>query len=103
MSRYIHFKHPSGKDALVHQGFSWPAFLFGPFWAIAKRQWILGAWMALAFVAANLLAGVAQASGDLVLLALSLVVLIGYMVVCGLYGNRWHRHYLERAGYRGDD
>ncbi|MGE0211702.1 MAG: DUF2628 domain-containing protein [Parvibaculaceae bacterium] len=31
-----------GEDAiLVKQGFSWPAFLFGPFWLLFKRMWIV--------------------------------------------------------------
>lgn len=102
MTKQVLLTHPSGKEAVVSVGFSWPAFLFGPFWAIAKRQWLLFALMALAFVAANVLAGFAQESRSLPLLVLSLVMLIGYMVVCGLYANRWHRYFLERDGYRGE-
>jgi hypothetical protein len=102
MNSVVRLKHPSGAEAVVGTGFSWPAFLFGPFWAIAKRQWALFWLMAAAFIAVNGIASVAQHSQNIALLLLSLALLIGYMVVCGLYANRWHRYFLERQGYRRD-
>lgn len=100
MSTQVRLKHPSGNEAIVGIGFSWPAFLFGPFWAIAKRQWLLFALMTAAFIVVNVVATIGQQSQNIALLVLSLVLIIGYMVVCGLYANRWHRYFLERAGYR---
>jgi hypothetical protein len=102
MSAAVFLKHPSGREVQVQTGFSWPAFLFGPFWAIAKRQWILAALMGVGFVAVNVVAGMAQQAQDIVGLLVSLVLMIAYMVACGLYGNRWVRLLLEREGYRGE-
>lgn len=41
MSRRLFFMAGSGRTAFVHAGFSWPAFFFGPLWAVAKCQWVL--------------------------------------------------------------
>jgi hypothetical protein len=40
----IYTAHTSGNAAplLVREGFSWGAFLFGPFWLLAQRAWIPG-------------------------------------------------------------
>lgn len=100
MSHTVLLSHPSGREARVGVGFSWPALLFGPFWAMVRRQWTLALLLAIAFVGANVLAAVGERSGSLPLLLLSLIVLIGYMAACGLYGNRWLRYFLERDGYR---
>ena len=102
MSTQVHLKHPSGREVLVSTGFSWPAFLFGPFWAIAKRLWLLFVLMTLGFIAINVVTSIGQQSQNIVLLSLSLFLSIGYMVVCGLYANRWHRYFLEREGYRSE-
>lgn len=42
MNQYDIYEHPHGSIAAVKQGWSWPAFLFAPIWALSKRMWILG-------------------------------------------------------------
>lgn len=102
MAESVQMKHPSGKAATVAVGFSWPALLFGPFWAFAKRQWLLGLLLTAGFLVANVIAELAIASGSLATLLLSLVLLVGYALACGFYGNRWLRYLLQREGYRAD-
>src|SRR3712207_2763918 len=46
---------------LVREGFSWGAFLFGPFWLLANRLWLAALLWLVAAVAALLLASVGGA------------------------------------------
>lgn len=87
----------SGKASefeLVHEGFCWPALLFGPFWAFAIGMWLTG--LALAALWGALLVGpvfwppaaVAQPYG------IALVALL-----LGLHGNDLRQRAREAAGY----
>jgi hypothetical protein len=41
----------------------------------------------------------AEAKRNLVFILTSLGLMIGYMVACGIYGNRWLKASLKRKGY----
>lgn len=70
---------------LLAEGFSWPAFLFGPFWLAARRLWLPAlAWLVLALLAAWLSPW----------LALGLALLLGFEA------QDLHRRALGRAGWR---
>ncbi|WP_111495200.1 DUF2628 domain-containing protein [Marinobacter bohaiensis] len=43
MNSYHIYTHQDGKSEAVKQGWSWPAFFFGMFWACAKQLWKLAA------------------------------------------------------------
>ena len=97
MKQYKVFRHPSGTTEAVKQGWSWPASLFGVFWAPFKKLWMLGvgglaAMLALGYVAAVATsASQAEAFMNLVLLVVS--------VVFGLKGNAWREAGLVARGY----
>lgn len=79
---------------LVKDGFSWPGFFFGPFWALWHGMWrtalvLLAAELVLAGAVA--LAGLAEDGGSAVSLALHVLV--------GLWGNDMRRRALARAGF----
>ena len=84
-------------DALVFikEGFSLPAFLFGPFWLVAHRLWLALSGYIAAFLAIRLLMwllpGGQGALGSVLLLAS-----LGF----GLEANTLRRWALERRGYR---
>lgn len=99
MSTVVVLIDPSGKKADVRVGFSWPAFLLGPAWALAKRQWVLGVLMIIVLVAVNFIAGLLQLSDALWLQVAGGLLLAAYMIVCGMYGNAWHRYFLQRKGF----
>lgn len=79
---------------LVKEGFSWPAFLFSFFWALACRLWL---------VAVGLLAAELLISGALILSGADAVtqtaVSLGFALIVGLVGNDLKRFTLFRRGY----
>jgi hypothetical protein len=36
------YENPFGDQEAVKQGWSWPAFIFGGFWALWKNLWLIG-------------------------------------------------------------
>ena len=75
--------------AVVPEGFSWAAFLFGPFWLAARRAWVAAALSLAAYVLVLSLA--AGDVGALLLLALALLH--------GLSGHDLRRWAMDRRGY----
>jgi len=89
MSIYTAHTRAGRPPVLVREGFSWGAFVFGPFWLLGHRAWIAGvlalvAWVNLAIV----LPGAAAAPVFLVL-----------HWALGLFGNDLRRWSLGRADY----
>ena len=82
---------PDGDAVLIKEGFSWPALVFGPIWALWHGMWRTAIVLLLLSVAvggAALVAGFAEA-GDLVLSA-------GLQAAMGLWANDWRRYVLAR-------
>ena len=73
---------------LVSEGFSWGAFLFGPFWLLANRLWLPALLWFVAAAAALLLASV---GGALALPALQFLL--------GCHARDLRRRALARRGY----
>lgn len=85
---------PDGEATFVKEGFCWPAFFFGPLWALWHGMWrtaiallILSAAVSGLAVGANL-----TDSGEL---ALS----VGLQVAIGLWANDWRRRVLARRDF----
>jgi hypothetical protein len=100
MLNYDVFVHPAeGYEAIKH-GFSWPAFLFGVFWAFYKKLWLPG----LIYLA--LMLGLGVSSGGLEndgLIAFYDLVGLAVSFVVGASGNAWQRQALLAGGYRHID
>jgi hypothetical protein len=87
---FTHLLAPDGTTTRVKQGFSWPAFLLGPLWAIGKREWRLA--LVLSIVYALLIfidLWFVQPTRSLLPMLAMLAAYTGYMVVCGVKGNAW--------------
>jgi len=56
------FKHPVYGFQAIKTGWSWPAFLFDWIWAFAKKLWLVGFWIFMAYLV--LQAGTAYLMGD---------------------------------------
>ena len=80
---------PRRAPALVREGFSWGAFLFGPFWLLARRLWLEALLWLLVPVAAALLAPI---GGAVVLPAAAQFLL-------GCHARDLQRRALARRGY----
>ncbi len=64
--------------AFVRDGFSWPAFFFGPLWLLARRFWLAAAlWCAAALILLSLIAAGALSGGAGFALALLLQIFLG--------------------------
>ncbi len=80
---------PNAPPVLVREGFSWGAFVFGPFWMLGHRAWIPGVLLACGWIVAALLPGQ----------AVRRLAMFGLAWVAGLFGQEWRRWSLERRGY----
>lgn len=86
---------PDRDAILVKEGFSWPAFFFGPFWALWHRMWFacLGLFSVLIALA------VAEAILRLDPMTYS-AVLVGFAAIIGFCGNDWLRNALSVRGWK---
>lgn len=80
---------------LVKEGFSWPAFIFGPLWLIANRMWLVLAGYAAVWLAVQLVFLALPGGANAVGLAW-LLISLGF----GLEANDLCRWTLERQGYQ---
>ena len=94
----VHVRHrgldPDRDIALVKEGFSWPAFIFGPLWALARRLWLAAAgWIAAmgALRAAEMASGLDPATGA--------VLALGLSAAFGWLGNNLARRKLDQGGF----
>jgi len=86
---------PDRDIAVIKEGFSWPAFFFGIFWAFWNRLWLAGALLLTATVAVQMVSQSMIAGGFG-----QSAVTIGLAVVVGLIGNDIRRWALDRADFR---
>lgn len=84
----VHLK-PDREPVLLREGWSWGAFLFGPFWLLFQRAWVPAAlWLALTVVLPALAPAPARP-----------VVGFALSVLAGLLGRDLVRWSLPRRGY----
>ncbi|MBM3952071.1 MAG: DUF2628 domain-containing protein [Rhodospirillales bacterium] len=85
---------PDRDVVLVKEGFSWPAFVFGPLWALTRRLWLTA--VAFAFVLVGLEAAMRAFAFDGIVSAALILIL---SVAFGWLGNDLRRRKLERRGF----
>ena len=106
MSSHLLFKSPDGDVVKVKVGFSWDAFFLGSLKAVVRRTWLLVSLAVAGFLTWSWMGPALTASSRSVALLLALCcAYLGYMLFCGLYGNRWLVSSLLRRGFRqvGED
>ncbi len=83
-----------GNVVLIVEGFSWPALIFGPFWALWHGMW-------RTVIVLLLIAALISGGGALAGLAAELVSVLQILVQIGLglWGNDLRRAALARQGY----
>lgn len=93
----VHFspfgRGPDRDARFVKEGFAWPAFVFGPFWAFYHRLWLPGL-LLLAAIAALALAselGLLDPAADMILS-------LGLSALFAVEANDLRRAKLGRAG-----
>jgi hypothetical protein len=85
---------PDRDVVLVKEGFSWPAFVFGPLWALARRLWLAAAVFALILVGSEMMMR-AFVRDETAMTILMLILSAAF----GWVGNDLRRRKLERRGF----
>jgi len=80
--------------AFVVEGFSWPALIFGPFWALWHGMWRTAIVLLVIAVAIGGLGALAGLAADVISI-LQILIQIGL----GLWGNDLRRFALAKRGY----
>ncbi|MGJ0397488.1 MAG: DUF2628 domain-containing protein [Methylocystis sp.] len=92
------------KIVFLRDGFSWPAFLFGPFWLAWRRAWTVAGLWTLLLVALALLAWKLRVSREgISLLTFALAVWLGFEGERLVGWNLARRGYVERDLVVGED
>ena len=86
---------PDRDAILVKEGFCWPAFVFGPFWALWHRMWFA----AIGLLSVLIALGVAEALVRLDPMTYS-AVMIGVAAIIGFCANDWRRNALTMRGWK---
>ena len=86
---------PTDRLVLLKEGFTFWAFIFGPVWLLAKRQWVL----LLGFIVCAVVTRLAVALFDLPLLTFVVIALFLH-VMLGYHANDLRAWRLKRRGYR---
>ncbi len=93
------YAHPDGRREIIKNGFSWPAFIFGPLWAWRRGMVLLG----FALLALELsLQLIPMIFSDFVAEAgilVDLIVTISVLTWIGGQGNAWLRRSVLNRGF----
>lgn len=82
------------KPVFVYEGFNWKALVFGVFWTLYHRLWIVS------LVVAAITALIAMAAGKHIISESSeLILQAAFGIYIGLSANDWYRSSLSRRGY----
>ena len=97
MKKFKVFVHPIGEVQIIKQGWCWPAFFFGFFWAIFVKMWAVGFGILIAlfvFILAFDLPGAAD--GENILIN---IISIAITMAFGFNGNSWRTKNLHSRGF----
>jgi len=95
----IHLKpsalSPDRDAVLIKEGFCWPAFFFGPVWALWHRMWFA----CLGLLSVLIALGIAETILRLDPMTYS-AVMFGVAGIIGFSGNDWRRNALTARGWQ---
>lgn len=98
MRQFRIYSNPLGSYEAVKQGWSWPAFFFGPIWALTKRMWALGfGVLGVLFVVSSAMFLAGGVLDEDLLQGMLGMVGIGVFVlpiIFGAMGNKWRETHL---------
>ncbi|MDP2958539.1 MAG: DUF2628 domain-containing protein [Longimicrobiales bacterium] len=103
MRQFKIYSNALGAYEAVKQGWSWPAFFFGPIWALAKRMWALGfGVLGILFVVSYaIFLAVGVVDEDLLQGMLGMVGIGVFVlpIIFGAMGNKLRRTHLTSRGF----
>jgi hypothetical protein len=86
---------PDRDAVIIKEGFCWPAFFFGPFWALYHRMWFA----CLGIMSAAVLIVIVQSILSVDPLTLSALI-AGAAALVGFHGNDWRCSALLVRGWK---
>ena len=86
---------PDRDAVLIKEGFCWPAFFFGPFWALYHRMWFT----CLGVLSLTILLAVVETVLHVDPVTYG-AISIGIAALIGFHGNDWRRTALDARGWR---
>jgi hypothetical protein len=96
MRQFKVFTHMAGEIQAIKVGFCWPAFLFGGFWAMFAKLWVIGIAALIAGIALHIESKYSQLPGIRILLNFASFYI---NLVLGLKGNKWRESNLVARGF----
>lgn len=94
----VHIKpgstHAQDKPIFLREGFNWPAFLFGAFWALYHRLWLPALYIFLADAMVMMFD-----KENIFSMPILAVLQLGVHVLVGFHANDWRRTKLAKDGY----
>ncbi|GGC66806.1 DUF2628 domain-containing protein [Marinobacter halophilus] len=100
MKQYKIFTHPSGVQEAVKQGWSWPGFCFGGFWALVKKMWGLAALILIGGFSIGFVMALVMPVDAANLI--TNIIALGIAITIGVNGNQWRENNLFSRGYQTD-
>ena len=99
MATYKIYHRQKGEYRAVKQGFSWPAFFFTWLWAFVKGLWEIGIIGLLLYSCSGAFADGVTARNDIGPMFVFLLLIITYLIIFGVFGNRWYMKSLTQRGF----
>ncbi len=94
------YEHPDGRREIIKEGFSWPAFFFGPLWAWRKGMGSLGfALLAVGLFLQSMPLLFIDSIGEAGFLVYPLVTVV-VLTWIGGQGNAWLRKRALNRGFK---
>ncbi len=101
------YRHPTQGFVAIKEGFSWPAFFFGPVWMLVNKLWLLTSlWVGICVVCLFIqeVAFQPPVSGMQIFAFLVLsTATFGLSVVPAFKGNEWREWNFSKKGYELQD
>lgn len=93
------YAHSDGRREIIKNGFSWPAFIFGPLWAWRRGMVLLGFGLlalelSIQLIPVLFIDFLAEAG-----IVVDLIVTVGVLTWIGGQGNAWLRRSVLSRGY----
>ena len=98
MKSFRIYRRPDQEPRAVKQGWSWPAFIFGPLWALYRRLWVPAIGAPVVFFSIGALIDLVHGhdkTKDMFMYGVLVVVGAAF----GACGNRWVERGLRSRGH----
>ena len=93
------YAHPDGRREIIKNGFSWPAFIFGPLWAWRRGMVLLGFGLLALELSLQLIPMIFRDFMAEAGILVDLIVAVSVLTWIGGQGNAWLRKRVLSRGF----